>query len=128
MNFRICATLGACLLAIQMYAFFGATVDFCKEIERSPAWHGTVSEKEAETLLHNQKPFTYMLRTGNEGNQFFISYVKADSSIGHVDFIFDVSAKKWFYKNSAWHYEDNINALLQYMMHCDPAACTIFVS
>ena len=125
MNFRVVSTIVACVVAIQVYAAWGSTKDFRAEIEHFPAWHGCISQNEAETALQNHKPFTFVLREASEKDHFIISFVRDDSSIGHVDFIFDIQTKKWFYKNGGFHYEDKIEALVPQMMHCDLVFCKI---
>lgn len=123
MNFRILSTIVACLIAIQVYAAWGSSKDFRKEIEHSPAWHGCISQNEAETALQGHKPFTFVLREENEKDHFIISFVRADSSIGHETFIFDLERNVWFYQNSTGHFTENINSLFHHIIHCDPNMC-----
>jgi SH2 domain-containing protein len=97
-------------------------------IKLHPAWYVTISEHEAEKLLQNQLPFTYLLRQSEQEPLYFISFLKEDGSIKHQFFVLEYSRLGWYYRNGGTGgpqeiVADNLNELIPKMMHCDPLSC-----
>lgn len=103
--------------------------EYQEQIEAHIAWHSNLSEKEAESLLEGKDPFTYLLRMGEEGDLYFISFVQEDSSIKHQFFVLELERNgTWCYKNGSTVRSPNIGDLIPKMMHCEPSDCIPFMS
>lgn len=95
-------------------------------IKSHPAWHGFISEQEAERCLKHQPSFTYLLRQGE--HQYFISFVKEDGAIKHQFFVLEHSRQGWYYRNGGTGgpqeiVSENLEELIPMMMHCRADQC-----
>src|SRR5882724_4715796 len=100
-----------------------------EEIESHPAWHSDISEIESEQLLRDENLFTYLLRSGEKENFYFISFIKEDGSIKHQFFTLELDRKGWFYRNGMTGgpqeiISKDLHKLIPMMMHCDLLSCT----
>lgn len=105
---------------------FQWTHEIQKQITSHAAWKGTIDQVEAEDLLKNSNPFTYLLRSDKKENSYFISYVGEDRTIRHQFFILDPDHEKWRYQNGCANSCHDLNKLIPLMMHCDPEVCHPF--
>jgi hypothetical protein len=92
-----------------------------KEIDQNPAWYGRLPDREAEELLKGQSQYTYLLRSSDLPNQFFLSFIQSDLSlehraIGRLD-------KGWFFQNGDVHRSSSYLALIPEIMHCSFQQC-----
>ncbi len=93
------------------------------EIQQRPEWHGILSEVDAEKLLKQQPPNTYLLRGTHQQDKFYLSFVQSDLKIEHRYFMMDDRKKEWFYKNGDPHHITSIQLLIPGIMHCQPYEC-----
>jgi|GEM_PF-1470961 len=98
------------------------------QIQSHEAWNEKLLEKDAENIMKDKEPYTFILRKGENKNSYFISYVKEDLSIKHQGFVLELNRKGWFYRNGvtsglAEILETDLYKLIPQMMHCDQSAC-----
>jgi hypothetical protein len=101
-----------------------------EQIHAHFAWHGDVDAKQAESVLEGKDSFTYLLRTGEEENAYFITFVKEDLSIKHQRFTLEYDRKGWYYKNGgppgiSEIVSETLERLIPQMMHCESGVCKI---
>jgi hypothetical protein len=53
-----------------------------------------IFEQNAEELLKNKNPFTYLLQKGDNPYSYFISFVQEDHSIKHPFFVLEIDRKR----------------------------------
>jgi len=100
-----------------------------EQIETHPAWYHHISENEAEALLRDRSPLTYLLCSGEKEHSYFISFVKEDGSIKHQSFVLELDKRGWYYRNGstskypAGVISKDLEELIPLMMHCDPSSC-----
>lgn len=109
----------------------GLTKVLKDQIQNHPAWNARMDEKQAESLLMGQSPFTYILRKEAENQHFFISFVKPDQSIKHQKFSIELDYKGWYFKNGTAEkareiVDDNLETLILAMMQCHHDEAKIF--
>ena len=95
------------------------------EVESHPAWHGCLAGLEAEDALKGQAPFTYLIRSGEKGSNYYISFVLADSTIKHQPFWVRNSAQGWYYRNFCGRGPLDIpfSDVIHSIMHCGADEC-----
>jgi hypothetical protein len=101
----------------------GTITDPCSQVQDHPALYRNVSGGEAEKILENQPPFTFIFRAVGEKNSYAMSFVQTDCSVAHRAFVLDPERLKWLYKNDYIHVEARIQALIPQMMHCTDPSC-----
>jgi hypothetical protein len=103
-------------------------------IQDHAAWHGYLSEEEAEDLLKNKKPFTYLFRRNARPISYFISFVQADHSIKHMFFVLEMDRKIWLYESDPESestekiMSPDLDELIPMLMQCDPSSSTPLVA
>jgi len=103
-----------------------------EQIEKHPAWRGSLSAMQTESLLERRDVFTYLLRGGEEKNAYYISFVKRDGMIKHQRFTLEYDRKGWYYKNGmntsgtpTEMIAETLPELIPQMMHCSTEDCKI---
>jgi len=103
--------------------------EYQEQIEAHIAWHSNLSEKQAESLLQGKDPFTYLLRMGEKGDLYFISFVQEDSSIKHQFFVLELEHNgAWCYRNGCATRASTVDAIIPKMMHCEASDCIPLMS
>lgn len=92
------------------------------EISQHPAWHGLLTEQEAEVLLKNQTPYTYILRGTEDPMKFYLSFIQPDLTPDHRLFVMQ-DASGWFYQNFDPHRAAFLKDLIPQIMHCPAQNC-----
>jgi hypothetical protein len=78
----------------------------------------------AEALLNGRDTFSYVLRRGEEENEYYISFVNGDGGVKHQRFILEYDRKGWWYKNGTEHEPtEAVDELIPCMMHCSIENC-----
>jgi hypothetical protein len=85
-------------------------------------------EPEAELLLEDRAPFSYVLRRGEQQYAYFITFMTRDGTIKHRRFVLDLDRKKWCYQNkevagSKEIFSATLDRLIPLMMECKPQNC-----
>lgn len=97
-----------------------------EEIRSQLAWHGNVSDLNAEKMLRGHKtPYLYMLREGEleHGDQkdYYVSYLLEDLTVQHQPFTVKVLPEGWCYENGGPggpFAKETILDVLHLIMHC----------
>ncbi len=92
------------------------------EMISHPAWLGDMTGVEAETLLRQKPSFTYLLRQGEKGDHFYLSYVNGTNFI-HLPITILYSTHQWFYQNSYPHFAKDLVTFIPDIMHQEAAEC-----
>lgn len=101
------------------------------KIEHHTAWKGILSQEDAENLLKNQKPFTFLIRqepaqVDNSCLKYFVSFVNQKSEIEHLFCTFNPGKQIFFYQNLIGYNATSIEELIPCMLHCEKAYCQPF--
>lgn len=94
------------------------------EIHQHPAWHGALTQQEAESLLKNQAPYTYLLRSTADPKQFYLSFIQPDLTSDHRFFVMQNETLGWFYQNANPHEAGLLQDLIPEIMHCSKEECS----
>jgi hypothetical protein len=89
-----------------------------ENLAHHPAWEGSNLSEKKDRLLSGQKPFSYLLGTAEDDNQYSVSWVHKDGHIADSRFVYNAKTKTWFYSNGTPHECKNIDELLSSMFHC----------
>jgi hypothetical protein len=97
-----------------------------QQLEAHPAWRNDASQSDAEVLLKNRLPFTYLFRSSKENNHYVISFVTANGLVDHKVFVLDENRLHWAYQNLSFHTANQIDLLTPKILHCSPDLCHSF--
>lgn len=93
-----------------------------QEIETHESWQGHISGLEAEKLLREKKtPYLYMLRSGENEGDYYVTYVLPDLSIKHQPFIITINNEGWYCQNTGNFgtlTTASFDDILHLIMHC----------
>ena len=93
-----------------------------QEITNHPAWHGKISGLSAERLLRGRKtPYLYLLRTGENEMEYYVTFILPDLSIQHRPFVINIASEGWYYEsvaNGGPFTSASIDDVLHLIMHC----------
>lgn len=93
-----------------------------EEIESHQAWHGHMSGLMAEKLLRGQnKPYLYLLRSGEHEGDYYVTYVLPDLSVKHQPFIITTTSEGWHCQNGGAFgglTTASFDDILHLIMHC----------
>lgn len=97
-------------------------LDKKEEILKHPAWHGSTSTQEAESLLLERLPFTYLLRHGERNYHYYLSFIR--EQIIHQLCVLEFSLQGWVYRNGITSPPQlRLVDLIPLAMHCRPDQC-----
>ena len=99
-----------------------------EEIKSHICWYGNISGLKAEKILRGRKePYLYMLRKGENEEDYYVSFILPDFSIRHQPFVITITADGWDWENSgggSCPREASIEDVLYLMMHCEKSQCS----
>jgi len=102
-----------------------ATAKARAELEAHPAWHGMLSQAEAEVRLKGKTPFTYLVRDGGVADVYFVSFVKEDLSFEHDWIAFEGEMGAWCHRNrTIVSMRRQLTELFAPMMHVEAGGCS----
>ncbi|MBS0655489.1 MAG: hypothetical protein JSR46_06925 [Verrucomicrobia bacterium] len=94
-------------------------LDKARAVTGHPAWQGSISEQEANALLENQPPMTYLLRQDTSGEfDFWLSHKKDDGNMHHRHFTLRLFPDGWFYANWRATPREGLNDFIQGALVC----------
>ena len=85
---------------------------------RKHSWMLEMSLLQAEVALRNQKPFTYLLRPGELGRKFAISFVQANGYVKH-DYFTIIDPKIGMWRNGVSSHVGSLYKVIRDMMDCE---------
>jgi hypothetical protein len=88
------------------------------EIQKHPAWCGLITAQEAEELLFGKLPLTYLLRSTEKPDCFFLSFIPQNGPCYHQIFHIEHSFGRWLYRNGDLHHAETLEDLVPLVMHC----------
>ena len=97
-----------------------------KSIQESVCWQGKITGLEAEDLLRGNAAYTYLLRTGEKPQNYYISFVEPSGLIKHQPIEIRYFADAWFSRNylvGGPYKHETIEQIIHKMMHCAPGQC-----
>jgi hypothetical protein len=93
-----------------------------EEIENHQAWHGHMSGLVAEKLLRGTKtPYLYLLRSGEQEGDYYVTYVLPDLNVKHQPFIITSTSEGWHCQNGGAFgplTTASFDDILHLIMHC----------
>lgn len=102
-----------------------------EEIRNHSAWLGRVSGLKAEKLLRGKKPYSYVLREGENESDYYITFVSSDLSVRHQPFIITVKSEGWCLEQGAGlgpYVNTKIDDIIHLIIHCEKEDCIPFVN
>lgn len=100
------------------------------ELQNHASWLGYVSGLKAEKMLRGQKPYTYVVRTGEFAGDYYVTHVLANGAIAHTPFIVTITNDGWHFENtSGWgpYLYATLDHVLPLIMHCEGEQATPYV-
>ena len=92
-------------------------------VQSHQAWRGSVTILEAQSMLANESPFTYVLSKGNDKYHYFLHFVGADHKVHikniRIRFINEVPV----FRNGGGCFTDEINDLIPSCLKCSKTVC-----
>jgi hypothetical protein len=102
-------------------------------VEHDVAWMHPVTGLEAEKLLRGQKPFTFILRTGEKEaaselaalddlTNYYVTFVDATGHVRHQPFTIIKTEHGWCYENGGYggpYNRESIQDVLHKIVHAD---------
>lgn len=93
------------------------------EIRLHTAWLGRISGLKAEKMFSGVKtPYLYVLREGENENDYYVTFTHPDGSVRHQPFIITVRPEGWYWRNHGAggpYTEASIEDVLYLIMHCE---------
>lgn len=102
-----------------------------KNIQLHAAWLGKISGLKAEKLLRGRKkPFLYILRAGEEEQDYYVTFVLPNFAIKHQPFTLCDTEEGWSFVNGGCggpFQNAIIDDVLHLIMHCRKEELSAFV-
>ena len=94
-----------------------------ENVKSSPAWKGSVSMLEGQSMLDGQTPYTYILSKGVDTYHYFLHYVGTDRKVHFKNVRILYIDGEPFYRNGGGVYCKNIEDLIPNCLRCSSSIC-----
>ena len=101
-----------------------------QDIRLHPAWIGRVSGLKADKLLRDHKPFSYVLREGENAYHYYVTFTEPNGAVRHTPFLIKDAPDGWCCENgvNVGPFKDQtIDDVLHCIMHCEKEDLTPLV-
>lgn len=109
-------------------SFPGFVQDKVNEIMSHVAWYDGLTGSEAELLLRGNSDMTYLLRSGEREDHFYLTYVKNECYFTHIPFTINRDLEQWFYMNSRPRFATTLERFIPDVMHAKATDCVPLVA
>jgi hypothetical protein len=101
-----------------------------EQIESNSVYVGLIQGLKAEKMLRGQKPYTYIIRAGETENDYYVTYVDANSNVRHQPIEVTILNEGWQCENmfpyGPYTEEVVFMDVLHKVMHCEKDEATPF--
>ncbi len=96
-----------------------------EEIESHPSWQGNITGLNAEDLLNNKPPFTFLIRKGEHPMNYYVSFVQRDGAFKHQPLLIMLTPHGWSYRNALKSIPSALPFVnfIHLIMHCNKDEC-----